>query len=340
MLPIAFLLALRLSPETPDVPLRQPQLAAVGDTVVLSYGAGTTIYFTRSTDGGKSFAPPVKVAEARRLAIGSHRGPRIAIAGRTLVITAIAGESQPGDLYAWRSSDNGRTWSTGVRVNDLGNSAREGLHATAAASDGTVWAVWLDLRAEGTQLFGALSKDGGATWAANQKIYASPSGSICECCHPTAHIGPQGELYAMWRNWLDGSRDMYVAASKDGRSWQTQRLGQGSWPLNACPMDGGGLAVDKRSVIHSAWRRGNAVYVTSAGGPEVRIGAGKNPAIAIGSDGPYFIWTEGANVKVIKPGSKQPVILGAGAFPVLAGAAANVYAAWEHEGAIAVERVR
>ena len=52
--------------------------------------------------------------------------------------------------------------------------------------------------------------------AANQKIYESPDGHICECCHPTAYIGPQGELYAMWRNWVSGSRDMYYAVS--GRS--------------------------------------------------------------------------------------------------------------------------
>ena len=69
-------------------------------------------------------------------------------------------------------------------------------------------------------LMGSLSKDGGKTWSPNQLVYASPDGHICECCHPTAYVGPKGELYAMWRNWLGGSRDMYYAVSTDGKSWR------------------------------------------------------------------------------------------------------------------------
>ena len=341
MLPVALLLALRLAPQTPDVPLKQPQIAASGQTIALTYGAGNSVYFARSTNGGKTFSTPVKVAEVPFLALGNHRGPRVVTSGKTLVITAIAGtvKFKNGNLMSWNSTDNGKSWSQGVRINDVPESAREGLHGIAAAEDGKVWTVWLDLREKGMRLYGSLSNDGGRTWAANQEIYASPDGHICECCHPTAYIGPKGELYAMWRNWLSGSRDMHYAVSTDRKTWKVQKLGTGTWPLNACPMDGGGLAIDGKGVFHSTWRRDGVVYGTTAQGAEVPLGKGKNPAIAAGKDGRYIIWTEGMRVMLSKPGAEEPVDLGMGAFPVLAGSG-PVYAAWEHHGSISVEPIQ
>jgi BNR repeat-like domain len=337
MLSVALLLALRLAPQTPDVPLKQPQIAASGQTVALAYGAGNSIYFARSENGGKSFSTPVKVAEATKLALGSHRGPRIALAGKTIVISAIKfGE---GDLMSWRSGDGGKTWSQGVRINDVPTSAREGLHGMAASPDGKVWTVWLDLREKATRLVGSMSNDGGKTWSTNQQIYTSPDGHICECCHPTAYIGPKGELYAMWRNSLSGSRDMYYAVSRDRKTWKAQKLGTGTWPLNACPMDGGGLAIDAKGAVYTAWRRDGGIYATTGQDAEVALGKGKNPAITAGKDGRYIVWTEGMNVMLSKPGVPQPIDLGMGAFPVVAGSG-PIYAAWEHDGSITVEQVQ
>lgn len=341
MLLIALLFALKLTPDTPDAPLKQPQMAATGNTVAITYGSGNAVYFARSEDAGKTFSKPVKVAEVAFLALGNHRGPRVALAGNAIVVTAIAGKERfkDGNLLSWRSTDAGRTWSKPTIINDVPDSAREGLHGTVAATDGTVWNVWLDLREKGMQLYGALSKDGGKTWQPNQQIYASPDGHICECCHPTAYIGPKGELYAMWRNWLSGSRDMHYAVSADRKKWSVQKLGEGTWPLKACPMDGGGLALDANGGFHSAWRRDGVVYAAPARGKEVALGTGKNPAIVAGRDGRYVIWTDGMNVNLSKPGSKQPAVLGHGAFPVLAGTG-PVYAAWEHKGEIRVEQVQ
>lgn len=61
----------------------------------------------------------------------------------------------------------------------------------------------------------------------------------------------------MWRNSLDGNRDMYLAKSRDGGEafGSPRRLGADNWQLAACPMDVGALAVDESGVIHTAWRR-------------------------------------------------------------------------------------
>ena len=43
-------------------PNRQPQLAAVGNQVAMTYGSGNAIYFTGSKDAGKTWGKPVLVS--------------------------------------------------------------------------------------------------------------------------------------------------------------------------------------------------------------------------------------------------------------------------------------
>jgi hypothetical protein len=331
----------RFTPADVNTFFKQPQLAASGQTVAVAYGAGNELFVRVSRDGANTFERPVKIGAAKFLALGNHRGPRIAITPKALVVSAVVGTArgQDGDVVAWRSLDGGKTWSPGVRVNSVAASAREGLHGMASGPNGQLFLNWLDLRTKGMKLYGATSNDGGATWSTNFLIYESPDGHICECCHPTALIGKNGELYAMWRNWLNGARDMHVAESADGgKSFKISKLGQGTWPLNACPMDGGGLATDATGHVHSAWRRSDTVYYAQAGKPEVEIGKGKNPAFAMSNDIHWIAWNDGHAIKLATTGKPARVLASHGAFPVLAGNG-PVYAAWEENNSIVVQRV-
>ena len=163
----------------------------------------------------------------------------------------------------------------------------------AAAPDGTLYAVWLDLRGKGTTLYGSQSTDGGRTWTKNYQVYASPEGTICQCCHPSLSIDAQGIVSVMWRNAVGGSRDMYVTSSKDHFA-SAQKLGAGTWKLDACPMDGGGIAVENGQPI-SAWRRETDIYLAE-GAHERRVGAGKDVALAR-SNGTYLAWTHDGGIR-------------------------------------------
>jgi len=207
-----------------------------------------------------------------------------------------------------------------------------------------LFAAWLDLREKGTRLFGSVSRDGGASWSTNRLVYASPSGTVCQCCHPSVAVTASGAILVMFRNALDGSRDLYLTRSEDGGRTFTpaRKLGRGTWTLDVCPMDGGAVAVGEGGGAATVWRREQTVFATEGDAPERAMGPGRNPTAVLATGGLYAAWTQGTAVVVSKPGRDSPeVVADAGAFPSLAPLAdGSVLAAWESSGAIAIRTLR
>ena len=334
-------------------PAREPQLAANGSVVALVYGAGHSIFFARSTDGGTHFDPAVLVSEGAIVPLNRHRGPHLAFAGSTIVVTAVIGNTaaegphahglpSDGNLISWRSLDGGKTWSHGAPVNDAPDASTEGLHGLAAGSGGRLFAVWLDKRDKTTELYGALSLDAGKTWSKNVLVYASPDATICECCHPSVVFDHDGGILVMFRNWLEGSRDLYLTRSTDGVQFSpAHKLGTGTWKLNACPMDGGGIADSEAGVV-TAWRRERSIFLARPGAPEIKIGEGTDVAITAGSGGVYTIWSTPESIEILTPVETKPVAVGSkGAFPAITALpVGGAVAAWESEGKIVVKHLR
>ncbi|MBV6456915.1 MAG: hypothetical protein HONBIEJF_00019 [Fimbriimonadaceae bacterium] len=317
---------------------REPQVAIdVDEQVYIAYGMGNAVYVSVSSDRGASYGDPIKVAEPGKLSLGMRRGPRICVRKGVLTITAVYGSQgnwRDGDIVAFRSADKGKTWSGPVLVNDVEGSGREGLHAMAVAPDGTLACAWLDLRDKGTKLFMATSKDGGGRWSDNRLVYASPSGTICECCHPSLAFDAKGRLHVMFRNSIDGARDMYITSSGDLRTFSpATKLGLGTWMINACPMDGGMLAVSPTGSVETIWRREGMVFQSRLSGEE-RIGEGRNPWIAHGAAGTYLAWQSGKEVIYLAPGSNPSRVSQEGNDPVIAASPNGrlVIGAWNQNG--------
>lgn len=329
---------------------KEPQVAVGAQgRVVVTFGAGDAVYCAASSDSGKTFAPPVLVASSPtgHLSLGMRRGPRIALAdgGKTVVITATygrEGKGQDGELLAWRSVNGARTWGKPIAISDVPGAAREGLHALAASPDGkTLACAWLDLRGpegSGTRIYSSVSRNSGATWEPNRLAYQSPDKSVCECCHPSLVWDASGKLWLLFRNSVGGNRDMYLTSATDrGKTWQqpAQKLGGGTWKLNACPMDGGGLAVSPDGkTVQTVWRRDNDVFICTPGQPERLIGRGQQGWAAQTKNGAAFTYLAGGrpgSLRVALPGAPEPVTLAAKANdPVIAAApdGGPLVAAW------------
>ena len=287
----------------------QPQVAlAPGGRAHVVFGKDNAIYHTTSADG-RVFSPPVKVGELDKLALRMRRGPRISATEKLIVVTAIS--HTEGNLHSWTSADGGATWKEGAHVNDADQSAKEGLHAMAGNGNGLVFATWLDHRNPGAELWSAASRNGGLTWSANTRVYRSPDGSICQCCHPSAAVNVQGSVAVMWRNWLNGSRDLYLTTSADGGKTfaAAEKLGAGTWKLNACPMDGGAVALDPTGKPLAVWRREKTVFVNETPSIERSMSdASSQPVVAFGKGGAYYLW-ERAGGLMLQHGASAPVRL-------------------------------
>ena len=302
-------------------------------TIHLTYGAGDSIMYMSSANQGVSFSTPQLVAFLPKLFANAMRGPQIAAASNGIIITA---NTEYGNIYSYRRNVDGK-WSKAVKVNDVDSVSKEAL--TSLSADGSnVFAVWLDVRAnggKGQRLFGAHSSDGGVSWSKNIMIYASPDKTICECCKPSVLVKGKN-VYSMFRNWLNGDRDLYLIKSSDeGKSFgPASKLGMGSWKLNGCPMDGGGLALSANGIIETVWRREGNIYASSEGEAERLLGEGRGCSMAIVNEKNVYTWTKNGEVVIMKPGS-QITTLGKGSVPVI-NAINNekVICIWEHDDQI------
>lgn len=281
----------------PVVPLefkeaKQPQVTVdqAGNAFV-AFGQADSLFCSVSPNGAKTFLQPVKIGKLDKLALGMRRGPRIVSAGDHQIVSAIS--SGTGDLSVWLSDRDGAQWRARGVVNDVPRAAREGLHAMASDGNKRAFLVWLDLRHGQTEIWGALSEDGGKTWGKNIPVYRSPDRTVCECCHPGVKFTRDGKIIVMWRNWLGGARDMYLSQSSDGLHFENaQKLGTGTWPLKGCPMDGGSLASAADGSIAAVWRRADSIFVTVDSIPERPLGKGIQPVAFYSKDHFSFVWQQ------------------------------------------------
>lgn len=315
----------------------QPQVASSGTKVFVAYGRADRLFLSSSADGGTTFSEPRPLPTEGKLSLGMRRGPRIAVSGTSVVVSAIYGKrggGQDGELVSWRSEDQGMTWQGPVTISEVPGAAREGLHAMASSAKGRLVSAWLDLRSGGTEIWLSTSEDAGASWSKNVRVYRSSAGTVCECCHPSVAFGAKGEIHVMFRNWLDGARDMYLSTSGDGQAFgEARKIGSGTWKLNACPMDGGALAIDADGTVQTVWRREGKVFACVPGEPEREIGEGSQPWIAPGPSGSHLIWqTRSGSIRASSGGAIED--LSTGRDPVIAPVGRGSLAVWEADSVI------
>ena len=309
---------------------KAPSLAAAEGKVYMAFASGDSIFYCVSADKGKKFSVPSLAVVLPKLGVGGGRGPQIISVKDQLLIAA---SDNAGNIFSFTKKKNTTGWQKGGKINDVPEIAKEGFVSLASNNNGDVYAVWLDLRNDKkNKIVGAKSQDGGRTWSKNKIIYKSPDSNVCECCKPS--VAMKGQLVVvMFRNWLNGNRDLHVIQSNDGgvNFGKAQKLGEGNWKLNGCPMDGGGLAINKNGEIQTVWRRQSKIYSATIGSPEKEIGEGRSCTLETLNSKNIYAWTENGEVVIIKPGG-QKKILGKGSQPVLKALNNDhVICVWENE---------
>jgi len=283
-------------------------------TVRVVFGKKDIIYTMFSTDNGQTFSEPEKIAILPDMHLGMSRGPQIASSRNYSLVTAM---DKTGNIHAYRLNHSNNKWVTLANVNDLKGSAPEGLMALTADKEDTFYAVWLDTRGnkENKVYFSSLNA-GKDAWAANTMVYTSPEKSVCECCKPNIAFS-DAKLIISFRNWLNGSRDIYYTSSTDnGKTFSApQKFGQGTWKLEGCPMDGGGLVIGEKGLVSSAWQRKGEIFYSRENQPEQKVGTGRSCSLTLAGANTSVVWQEKDQIKLRKLNTNTTLELGKGNCP-------------------------
>ncbi|HWB25329.1 MAG TPA: sialidase family protein [Chitinophagaceae bacterium] len=310
---------------------QMPNAAKSNDgNIHLVYGSGDSILYQLSGDGGTTFSSPSLVGIIPGLYDFATRGPQIACSDSGVTII---GSDKSGNIFSFLKAGDG-TWIKTGKVNDRDTVAKEGL--MALGGDGNeLFAVWLDIRGTNSnKIVGAASYNGGKTWQPNKIIYTSPDSVVCACCKPSVAV-KGGKVYVMFRNWLSGNRDLYLISSPDGGSnfGEAERLGETSWKLNGCPMDGGAIVLSEKDKPQTVWRRHDTIFACEPGKKEVEIGKGVGCAVENLDNKNVYAWNEAGNIICLLPGGVKKM-LGKGVIPVIKAVNNKLTCIWEDDGQI------
>lgn len=318
---------------------QQPQIT-IDDLGIIRiiYGNGDKIYCATSVDNGLTFPAIQLIGEIKDMHLGMSRGPQAASSKNFTLVSAI---DKKGLVHIFQLNHQSGKWTKQSLANDVAGSAPEGLMSIAADQHNNFYAVWLDNRNDkNNKICFAKTTDQGSSWTKNKIVYQSPDKTVCECCKPTIAVS-QSKVFIMFRNWLNGSRDLYLLQSGNkGTTFNTAvKLGYGTWKLNGCPMDGGGLAVNKKYAVAAVWQRQGQIYYCKPNEPEKLIAIGRGCSIS-DPENPIITWQDGNKLNLKELNNNDVIHIGEGSFIKATRTKDNkILCAWELDGEIIFKKL-
>jgi hypothetical protein len=214
-----------------------------------------TVEFSRTTDGGTTWSPPIVIDQAPPFAV--DLAPRILVLpDRTLLAMFARADfsaAEPvGSIQVARSPDAGRTWLPAIEVGskpvfdlrdpDFGDGLPSpGFPGAAVAPDGTVYIAFEDSRTPTSGAIALLtSRDAGRTWSSS-----TLPGVPAFAFEPAIAVDSRGTVGITWYDLRNDRRgdtaltaDVWFAGSDDGgTSWRQIHVA-GPTDLRTAPLPG------------------------------------------------------------------------------------------------------
>lgn len=255
----------------------KPVLAVRGADVYIAFNHARQLWIASSHDGGITFlSSPAAGANVNWALPG---GGTVDVAGNVYFGWAGYVRSEKGkvNLYASKSPDQGKTWSTVLldasaappdcAQHRCGWSYLGAQVAVTSDSAGTLYALWnsgsVDRAPE--RIYFASSTTAGATWSPKRDISTAPPGA--EHAFPAITAGAAGDVRIAWMDTRNSPRwnTWYRNSTNGGATWSAEvRLSSAVTGYSYIQPDGFnfpfgdyfGLAIDSRGQTHGVWGEG------------------------------------------------------------------------------------
>jgi hypothetical protein len=241
---------------------------ATGGQAATTGAHGNELYLSASHDGGRTFAPPVKVNDDRELAVHGMHSLAVAADGRVHVAwldERNTARPQPSalaeghhmesnrEVFAAYSIDRGRTFSPNRRVaTDACPCCKTTL---ALGAEGRLYVGWRQvLPGDFRHIAVAASVDGGQTFAPGV-IVSDDRWQIAGCpvSGPALAVGDDGALRVLWYSEGEaGETGLYWSESRDGGLSFTPRRPFAKNGARGTPV----LTSDERRGLVAVWEGG------------------------------------------------------------------------------------
>lgn len=225
------------------------------------------VRLSRSTDGGVSFGPSRSVLSSATTISGMQRGARIAVDSNGVLhlLSQVSKKGGSGfDVLYQRSTDGGSTYTPPISLTNSTPKEHQDFPSIAIDGRNTIYVAWVDDRdvvaktSSNTHLYTTRSTDGGATFSKPIRADMMPGGigGTCECCNTDIAATGDGYVVVAFRSNINNRRDIFLARSVDaGQTFETAIPVQSEpWMINACPMAGPTVTMDREGTAHVAWR--------------------------------------------------------------------------------------
>jgi len=141
--------------------LNPPQILAFGNTILLAWDGFNMphAFFTRSSDAGITFAPAVDLSPTSSFAVQPQLAVSASAMGTNVYVAWSDTTSGNSEVLLARSTNGGTSFSNPM---NLSNNPGESGGQRIRASGSNVYVVWRDATPGNTEIFFAVSYDGGA----------------------------------------------------------------------------------------------------------------------------------------------------------------------------------
>ena len=243
-------------------------------------------YFSRSTDGGRTWSSKVALYTADNGTIGNEilvlpNGTLLDLFANVLVKVTKLGPSDTYSLMEVRSTDAGMTWSGEARHGGFdrlqrhlrprrprSNQGRGGLFSAAVdPRSGNVYVTWQDNRFNAKnpaydQVVLSRSTDGGSTWSAPALVSDTPSSAdpkYDQAFTPTVAVAADGTVAVTYYDFRNNTAfsgtdnvDYWAQTSTNGgTTWGTAtRLTTSSFPASTAPAASGLMIGDYEALTN------------------------------------------------------------------------------------------